>query len=133
MIDQILETRNPAASSLLDHYMAAEARMHSLHEGAALHRAVDAILAQLPPGCVTLLATSPEGIGLAAATAMCRREATSWQPLNATIGVQNAIAGHAVVVEPIDPGPGWRSTIGRVVPGTAFAFATNARRLRVAA
>lgn len=126
MIEEIVEKSNPARRTLLDDYLAAEAEMRSLHDGAALRRAVDAILPQLPRGPVTLLATSPEGIGLAAATAARRSEATSWQPLQFGLGVQRPLAGPAVIVEPLDPGPGWRSTISRVVPEARFAFATDA-------
>jgi hypothetical protein len=123
MIEEILEMSSPGRT-LLDDYMASEERMRLLHDGAALRRAVEAILAQLPVGHVTLLATSPEGIGLAAATAARRHEPTDWQPLHAVVGLQGEIRGSVVIVEPVDPGCGWRSMITRVVRDAVFAFAT---------
>jgi hypothetical protein len=121
MIEQIVET-SKHRRTLLDDYVAAETQMRALYDGRALGRAVDAVLAQLPAGDVTLLATSPAGLGLAAATAASRREPTRWQPLNGTIGVEEAVVGQAVIVEPVDPGSGWRSMISRVVPGASFVF-----------
>ena len=122
MIEQIVEYDNTTRGTLLDDYLAAEAQMRVLHDGAALRRAVDAILPQLPGGQITLLATSPQGIGIAAATAARRREPTAWQLLDVRLGVQEVIAGRAVIVEPVEPGDGWRSMIGRIVPGCTFVF-----------
>lgn len=124
MIEEIVES-SKSVHTLLDDYLAAEAQMRALHDGAALRHAVDVILTQLPAGPVTLLATSQQGIGLAAATAARRREPTSWQPLHATIGVQDPLVGSVVIVEPVDPGPGWRSMINRLVRDAAFAFALD--------
>src|SRR4051794_38078423 len=125
MIDEIVKRSKAKSRTLLDDRLAAEAEMCKLHDGAALRGAVDAVLAQLPAGHVTLLATSSQGIGLAAATAARRREPTSWQPLQVTIGPQGGLTGSVVIVEPVDPGSGWRVMIGRVVPNATFAFAAD--------
>lgn len=131
MIEEIIDTSNPVRT-LLDDYMAAEAQMRTLHDGATLRRAVDAILTQLPAGHVTLVATSPQGIGLAAATAARRHEPTDWQPLHAAVGLQDGLDGSVVIVEPVDPGSGWRSMITRVVRDATFAFATDDEALLAA-
>jgi hypothetical protein len=124
MIEQIVEDPSTPTvyGTLLDGYLAAEAEMRILHNGAALRRAVDVVLAQLPNGHVTLFATSVQGIGLAAAAAACRREPTAWQPLDARLGLQEAPSGRTVIVEPVDPGPGWRSAMERVIPDVRFVF-----------
>lgn len=101
--------------------------MRVLHNGAALRHAVDAVLGQLPAGRLALLSTSIEGIALAAATAIQRPAPTAWQSLDVRLGPQDIIVGRPVVIEPVDPGPGWRSAIGRIIPGAAFVFAREDR------
>jgi hypothetical protein len=123
MIEQFIHDSKSGKRTLLDEYAAAEAQMHCLRHGEAIRAAIDVILARLPTGHVTLLGTSPEGIGLAAATAAQRREPTSWQPLSILSQELEPIKGRLVVVEPIDPGPGWQMTISRIAPGATFAFA----------
>lgn len=127
MIEQIVEqaTTPTAYGTLLDDHLAAEAQMRVLHDGAALRRAVDVVLSQLPSGYITLLGTSPQGIGLAAAAAACRREPTAWQPLDPRLGLQEAPSGRIVIVEPVDPGTGWRSMIERTTPDATFVFARD--------
>lgn len=123
MIEQLLHNANSNESTLLDARVAAEAQMHCLRHGEAMRAAIEMILARLPTGHITLLGTSPEGIGLAAATAAQRLEPTSWQPFSVLSQEQEPIKGRVVVVEPIDPGPGWQLTISRIAPGATFAFA----------
>jgi hypothetical protein len=134
MIEQIVEAiATPTAyGTLLDDRLAAEAEMRVLHDGTALRGAVNAVLAQLPSGYVTLVGTSPQGIGLAAAAAACRREPTAWQPLDPRLGLQEGSSGHTVIVEPVDPGPGWRSLIKRAIPDATFVFARNTGNLEAA-
>jgi hypothetical protein len=131
MIEQIVEgASTPTAyGTLLDDRVAAEAQMRVLHDGAALRGAVDTVLSQLPSGCVTLVGTSPQGIGLAAAAAACRCEPTAWQPLDPRLGLQDAPSGLIAIVEPVDPGPGWRSMIERTIPDATFVFARDSGAL----
>jgi len=111
-------------TSILEPYTAALAAMRELHDGQALQHAVDMLLPQLPPGRLTLVAMSSEGMAVAAACAMCRAPLpTTWARLD--IHVPDAIRheGEVIVIEPVSTGSGWRRTIERRFPGVSFLTA----------
>ena len=85
-------------------------------EGKALRRWADAVLRRLPPGPVTLVATSVEGCALAAVVAAQRDEPTTWDQL-ALGRPQPKCKGTVVVVEPLRLGDGLLNTLRRTVPG----------------
>lgn len=95
--------------------------MRELHDGQALQDAVNLLLPHLPPGRLTLVAMSSEGMAVAAACAMCRAPLpTRWARLD--IHAPNAIQqeGQAIVIEPVSAGSGWRRTIERRFPDVTF-------------
>lgn len=98
--------------------------MRAVHSGEALDRAAQLLRRQLPPGPAVLLATSLEGVAVAAVCAAGRPEfATRWERLNLVVPVAVAPSERVVVVEPVDGGSGWQRTIARQYPDALFLFA----------
>jgi pimeloyl-ACP methyl ester carboxylesterase len=78
-------------------------------------------LSQLPDGQVTLVATSLDGAGLAAAcAAMAADRVVSWQLVNP--GWRYDIDGVVVAVAPSDPGEGWHKALCDRFSGIRFVF-----------
>lgn len=118
--------------TLAERYRRLEQEMSALYEGTALAAAMEAVLAQLPSGTLTLLSSSDAGAGLAAACASRRDEETAWRKIN-LVGPQPVpTVGHVVVIEPVDPGAGWRNAVERSYPGARILFVSALQRKRVA-
>jgi hypothetical protein len=105
--------------SLADAYGEAQQKMLEIHDGYALAEAAEEVLSQLPAGPVSLLATSVEGVALAAVCAARRADGTDWQRVDH--GRRDRTLAHRpVVVEPVDGGSGWRKAILRRHPDAVF-------------
>lgn len=101
--------------------------MERVHKGAELRAAADEILATLPTGSLELVATSIQGAGIAAACAALRTEPTTWSQINLALERQPSERA-VVVVEPVDPGEGWRGMVRACFPNARVAVPTPAAR-----
>lgn len=106
-------------------YETAHREMLKLHDGEALCATAQAILADVPEGPLTFIATSPQGTGLAAVCAALHGEGSSWHHVR-LIGRPCVVEHHPVVVEPVDGGTGWRSAVTRKYPDATFALVADA-------
>jgi hypothetical protein len=98
--------------------------MLRLHDGSALRLAAEAIVEDMLDGPVTFIATSLEGVAVAATcAALC--DGSDWErvPL---VGPHRPTKYRPVVVEPVDGGLGWRNTVRRRYPEAVFVMAADA-------
>ena len=101
--------------------------MEALHDGNVLAATVRAVLPQLPPGPLALLATTTAGAALAAACAVQRTDPTTWVSIDLRLpGVP--IDRKPVVVEPFDAGAGWRDALLNRYPDAEFITTSVASR-----
>jgi hypothetical protein len=99
----------------------------ALHRGSSLNQAAREVLSQLPDGQVTLVATSLEGAGLAAAcAAVASDRVISWQLVNPCW--QYEIDGLIVGIAPCDPGDGWKRVLCDRFSGIRFVFPQSVPR-----
>jgi hypothetical protein len=105
-------------TSVLDEYAEAHRDMLELGDGRSLREAVDALLSRLPQRPVSLLASSTEGLALAAVCAALRSDGTDWQAIS--FGPVPLTQHAPVVVEPVDGGRGWRRAVRARYPGARF-------------
>jgi hypothetical protein len=105
--------------SLADEYADAQEEMLRLHIGEALDEAAEHILAALPPGPLSLLASSMEGVALVAVCAARRADDTDWQRISHA-GDPVATAHPPIVVEPVNGGEGWQQAVRRRHPAARF-------------
>jgi hypothetical protein len=117
----LVPTRNPPGT-LADEYAAAQREMLEIHNGAALAALAKSVLSRLPAGPVSLLASSTEGLALAAVCAALKADGSDWQRVHHG-GGQETVAHVPVVVEPVDGGRGWRQAILRRHPDAVFVVA----------
>ncbi len=95
--------------------------MDRLHEGALLRSAAESVLAQLPDGPLSLVATSASGAGLAAACAALRHQPTTWRQVDLVSKPPEAIDPVAVV-DIVDAGDGWRAALLGRFPSAIFVM-----------
>jgi hypothetical protein len=108
--------------TLAERYGRLKQEMDALSKGSVLASATEAVLAELPAGPLTLLSSSDQGAGLAAACASRRDAETAWRKIN-LVGPQPAsTVGQIIVIEPVDPGVGWRRAVERSYPGARLLF-----------
>lgn len=119
MVDQRFQESNVPAGSLLARYLQGQRDMDRLHDGDRLRIAAHSLLAQLPDGPFTLLASSETGAGLAAACAVLRDQPTIWRQINVLTDLAD-VTGRVAIVEPIDAGKGWRAMLERRFPIAIF-------------
>jgi hypothetical protein len=110
--------------SLAAQYAAESESMHALRDGHALRVAAAQVARRLPAGRLALLATSPEGAALAAVCAASRDAPCSWQLIHLMYPPTVSPGDRVVVVEPIDPGDGWREAVSRHYPDALLVFAS---------
>jgi photosystem II stability/assembly factor-like uncharacterized protein len=108
--------------NLATRYARLQDEMDRLSAGDVIGAAAGAVLAELPTGRITLISTSDQGAGLAAICASRHADAT-WHKVNLIGPVPVATAGDVVVVEPVDPGAGWRQAVERAYPGARVIVA----------
>jgi hypothetical protein len=99
--------------------------MLQLHNGSALRHATETILENMTDGPVTFIATSVEGVAVAAACAALCDDGSDWErvPL---VGPRRPTRYRPIVVEPVDGGLGWRNTMQRRYPEAVFVMAADA-------
>jgi hypothetical protein len=119
MFDQKFEDATIPEGSLLARYVQGQREMNRLHEGVLLRSAAESVLAQLPDGPLTLLATSASGAGLAAACAALRNQPTTWRQVD-LVGIPLEATDPVVVVDTIDAGDGWRAALLGRFPSAMF-------------
>ena len=108
-------------SEVLEHYRGLLEAMEAVHGSGALRAAAEQVLEQLPSGGMTLVATSIEGAAIAAScAAMSPRKGLTWRFVN--LISQPDFSEPVVVVEPTDPGSGWRSDVLTRLPQATFIF-----------
>lgn len=118
---------------LLEAYASTLQDMREVHGGTALRHAADLLRQQLPAGRLVLLATSIEGVAIAAACAAERAPLpTRWERLSLVVPAVLESDEVPVVIEPADGGTGWRRTIERQYPNALFLFSGD-HRVRLAA
>jgi len=125
MVAQRFEEYNIPEGSLLARYVRGQDEMDRLHDGRLLRVAARSVLAQVPDGSVTLLATSEAGAGLAAACAVLREQPTKWRHINVLTDGNEAIDPVVVVLDPVDAGEGWRAALLRRFPVAIFVTPTG--------
>lgn len=118
--------------SLAERYAKLQEEMDELYEGQAVSSAAALLLDALPGGLLTLLSTSDQGAGLAAVCAS-RRPSTTWRKTNLVSPLPAPVAGGVVVVEPVDPGEGWRRAVEHRYPGAQIVIVDELRRARLVA
>jgi hypothetical protein len=118
--------------NLAERYARLQNEMDELYEGRALSTAVALLLDVLPGGPLTLLSTSDQGAGLAAVCAS-RRRSTTWRKTNLVSPLPAPISGAVVVIEPIDPGAGWRQAVEHRYPGAQIVIVDELRHARLVA
>ena len=117
--------------SLAERYGRLQEEMNGLYDGSVLAAATEAVLAELPRGPLTLLSSSDTGAGLAAACASRRDDETAWRKIS-LVGPQPVrTVGHVVVVEPVDPGAGWKQAVLRSYPTARLLFVSALKPERV--
>lgn len=100
-------------------------RMADFHAGEELVRAAQALTATLPHGRVVLVSTSVEGAAIAAvASALLPTRDVHWFLISASRRA-DLPDGKVVVVEPVDAGEGWRTTMKAVIPGAQIFIAPD--------
>jgi hypothetical protein len=104
---------------------AAQSEMASVRAGSALKAAAESVLQALPwvgSDGTLFLGVTDEGVALAATCAALSECDSTWGRL--TLGrlapTDIAAAIHLVVVEPTEPGSGWRSLIAEILPEAAL-------------
>jgi hypothetical protein len=128
----LLDEVEVSPGSLMAAHLQGEAEMNKLRDGRTLAVAASSVLSQLPAGTLTLVATSPAGLALAAACAAMRSEPTRWLSLDLLLPA-TPVDGQLVVIDPIDGGQGWRDATLRRCPGARFVSPSPPRRLDLVA
>ncbi len=105
------------------------AQAERLHRGDEIRMSALAILELLPRRYLVLVSTSIEGAALAAACSALAPERTLvWRLVNLTRSGEPDLGTEVMVIEPSDPGIGWRDAVTRRYPGAHFAFASQIRQ-----
>src|SRR5437868_4968211 len=105
------------------------AQAERLHLGDEIRLTALAILEGLPRRNVVLVATSIEGAALAAVcSALAPERNLVWRLVNLIRSGEPELDTEVMVIEPADPGIGWRDAIMRRYPGARFAFASQMRQ-----
>lgn len=118
--------------TLAERYARLQQEMDELYGGDAVSAAATLVLDVLPGGPVTLLSTSDQGLGVAAACAS-QRPSTSWRKTNLVSPLPAPTVGAVVVVEPVDPGAGWRHAVDRRYPGAKIVIVNELSPARLVA
>jgi hypothetical protein len=118
--------------TLAERYARLQEAMDKLYDGGAASAAAALVLDVLPSGPVTLLSTSDQGLGLAAVCAS-QRPSTSWRKTNLASPFPTPTIGTIVVVEPVDPGAGWREAVLRRYPQAQVVIVAELRQAHLAA
>jgi hypothetical protein len=114
--------------ALAEEYRQGLEEMRRMRDGEALIGAAHALLDQLPPGTVTLLGSSIEGVALAALCAALRGEGSTWGRIDLVGPPMSDKAEVVVVVEPVDAGEGWRRAVEARYPGASILVAPAGAR-----
>ena len=118
--------------TLAARYARLQEEMNRLYCGDAIATAADAVFAELPTGPITLISTSDQGAGLAAVCASRHGDAT-WRKVNLVAPAPVATDGDVVVIEPVDPGAGWRQAVERSYPGARVIVVAAFKQTRLVA
>jgi hypothetical protein len=117
-----------AIGSIGKRYEDGRREMDRLHDGRAMLAVAEAIVSDLPSEPLTFVATSVEGVALAAVCAALHGLESDWQRVPLTTRARPT--AHApMVVEPVDGGSGWRKALLRRLPNARFADPSRAREL----
>lgn len=114
--------------NLAERYARLQDEMDRLYLGSTISAAAEAVLAELPAGRVTLVSTSDHGAGLAAVCASRRTDKTTWRKVNLVAPNTSEVEGDVVVLEPVDPGVGWRQAVERSYPGARVIVVSSLKR-----
>lgn len=98
--------------------------MAAFHTGEELVRAAHVLIDRLPPGPLVLVSTTIEGAAIAAVmSALASTRDLSWHLISPSWR-PDLPEGQVVVVEPVDAGLGWRSTMESLMPGAEILTPT---------
>ena len=102
---------------LAERYLDVMSKAETLHEGGQLSRVALDVIKVLPSGPVWMVSTSLEGTSVAAAcSALAPDRRISWDRVTLTRPIRAPRGASVVVVEPSDPGDGWRQMVKRQLP-----------------
>lgn len=118
--------------TLAERYARLQQEMDELYEGGTAYAAAAQVLDVLPGGPVTLLSTSDQGLGVAAICAS-RRPSTTWRKTNLVSPLRAPTVGAVVLIEPVDPGLGWRQAVAHRYPGAQVVIVDELRTARLVA
>lgn len=118
--------------TLAERYVRLQEEMDKVYEGRAASAAATLVLGVLPGGPVTLLSTSDQGLGVAAVCAS-RRPSAKWRKTNLVSPLPAPTVGAVVVIEPVDPGAGWRQAVAHRYPGAQIVIVDELRPARLVA
>jgi hypothetical protein len=105
-------------AELAERYSTVMRRAEGLHEGRKLSQIAADVLQRLPPGPIWIISTSLEGTSIAAAcSALAHDQRIRWDRITLTRPIEAPRGVSVVVVEPSDPGEGWRKMVMRQLPG----------------
>src|SRR5690242_7320322 len=103
---------------LAERYSTIMRRAEGLHEGGTLSGVAAKVLERLPGGALWMVSTSLEGTSIAAAcSAMARHRNIRWDRVTLTRPIEAPKGAKVIVIEPSDPGAGWRQMVMRTLPG----------------
>jgi hypothetical protein len=102
---------------LAERYSRVTRKAEGLHDGGMLSQVVIDVLRRLPSGPVWMVSTSLEGTSIAAAcSALAHDKRIRWDRITLTRPLKAPRGSSVVVIEPSDPGEGWRQMVTRQFP-----------------
>jgi hypothetical protein len=105
------------AKTIAEEYAEGLVAMGLFHSPSVLRRAAEEVLEHLPDGPVSLVSTSMEGAALAAlCSVMAERQVSGWHLVDVTFPIRAELERQVIVIEPVDPGEGWRSMVHERLP-----------------
>jgi hypothetical protein len=108
---------------IAEEYAEGLAAMAMFHSPAILRRAAEEVLERLPGGPVSIVSTSIEGAALAAVCSiLAEQQVSGWHMIDIAFPLRAELEKQVVVVEPIDPGAGWRNLLLKRLPGAQIVI-----------
>jgi hypothetical protein len=101
---------------LAQYYLTLEQEMRRVHDGEVLRQAAADLIERLPAGPLTLITTSDQGVGLAAACACLRDAPTRWERIDLLAPPKFAAGTRLIAVEPVEGALAWRDAVKRCYP-----------------
>ena len=115
--------------TIADEYAEGLHVMSLFHSPAVLRRAAEEVIEHLPDEPVSIVSTSMEGAALAAVCSVLAGDRIhAWHFLNMALPPDPSVKGAVVVVEPVDPGEGWRRMLLARLPKASVVIPAPGER-----